>query len=229
MYTVEYTLVVPLMEGSCLIYINLPYPDFNLAVTPVTAIDGFGMTGPSRSFNYVANNNLNQIIITDACRTYFYESSLYSQTFNLYGLKNPAVAKNTAAISMQVWDNAGGQVAQLTTDNSPVFQITEGSVRNLQMTISDTLINSVVTFTTTFTFDHQAVGTLPALVEFTLNDPDVSLISSVALTSTNLTGGSVKLQSATKSKIVLIISNPKLKPSTYYSVTMYGLVLAESV
>lgn len=120
-YTVEYTLVVPLVAGSCLIYVNFPYPDFNLAVTPVTAIDGFGMTGPSRSFAYVANANLNQIIITDACRTYFYETSLYSQTFNFYGLKNPSVAKTTAAISMQVWDGAGGQVAELKTDNSPTF------------------------------------------------------------------------------------------------------------
>ena len=56
-------------QGACLIYLNLPFPDFNLANTPITAVQGYGMTGPLRSFRFTLNLNLNQLIVTDACTT----------------------------------------------------------------------------------------------------------------------------------------------------------------
>jgi len=134
-------------------------------------------------------------------------------------------------------------VAELKTDYSPTFQITEGSIGSFSFTVSDTLVNSVVTFTSSFIFDHQAIGPLPALLEFTLNDPAVSFSSSVSLVSSTLYGSEIKLHSATKNKVVIMISKPDLRGATYYSkssqgtknntkpysVTISGLVLAESV
>ena len=103
---ISFNLNVPIYPGQCPIQINLPYPDFNLALTPVTAIEGFGMFGPLRSFQFRMDLNANSVIITDACQSYVLQS--IPQTIYIYGLSNPEVAKATAPISIEIWDSAGG-------------------------------------------------------------------------------------------------------------------------
>jgi len=124
------------------------------------------------------------------------------------------VAKATAPISVQIWDGAGGQVAELTTAQSPSFEVTTGYIADVGFAATGTLINSAVNFTVTFTFQHQAVSSpgnsFPALFELTLSDQDFAVSPTATLVSTTLPGSAARLVSVSGNKLAVRVSDPKI-------------------
>lgn len=54
---------VPMYAGACTVAIYLPYPDFNMIEYPPSDVQGFGMFGALRSYQYQIHISTNSIII----------------------------------------------------------------------------------------------------------------------------------------------------------------------
>lgn len=109
-YTLTFSVTVPMEQNSCTIAIYLPYPDFNLVLTPITSVQGvglFGLYGGQRSFQFEVSTNDNSIIISDACSQGFILPTSPA-TFYLYGLNNPEVSKLLDPISIKIWNSVNG-------------------------------------------------------------------------------------------------------------------------
>jgi hypothetical protein len=138
--------------------IYLPYPDFKLTSTvgSVTDVQGIGLFGALRSYQYQVNPADNSITIKDACSLGPIIPTIPA-TIYILGLKNPDVAKFTDPIRIKIWNALNGEVAELTTSRSPTFQITVGEVTDVSVVTESAKINSELDFTVNFKFQHQAL------------------------------------------------------------------------
>jgi hypothetical protein len=119
---------VPLYQGDCPLTIYLPYPDFRLTSTSgvLTDVQGIGLFGQLRSYQYQINPSDNSILIKDACSQGYILPQIPA-TIYLMGLRNPEVAKLTEPIRIKLYTNGlQGEAAELPVDRSPQFQITTG-------------------------------------------------------------------------------------------------------
>jgi len=104
-YTLQFSISVPIAQGICAVVIYLPYPDFKLTSTigSVTDVQGIGLFGALRSYQYQVNPSDNSIIIKDACSLGPVIPTIPA-TIYILGLKNPDVAKFTDPIRIKIWN-----------------------------------------------------------------------------------------------------------------------------
>lgn len=102
-YTLQFSVGVPLYQGVCTVTLYLPYPDFKLQVGSITDVQGIGLFGPLRSFQYQINANDNSILIKDACALNYVLPNTPA-TIYILGLRNPEVGKLTEPIRIKIWN-----------------------------------------------------------------------------------------------------------------------------
>jgi hypothetical protein len=121
-------------------------------------VQGIGLFGSLRSYQYQINPSDNSILIKDACRQGYILPQIPA-TIYLMGLRNPEVAKLTEPIRIKLYNNGlQGESAELPVDRSPQFQITTGQVRNLTLTTSETKINSLTEVSLRLMFQNNAIS-----------------------------------------------------------------------
>jgi hypothetical protein len=96
-------------QGACTVNIYLPYPDFKLTSSTgsLTDVQGIGLFGALRQYQYQVNPTDNSIIIKDAC-SLGPILPIIPATIYILGLKNPDVAKFTDPIRIKIWNEQNG-------------------------------------------------------------------------------------------------------------------------
>ena len=121
-------------------------------------MQGIGLFGQFRSFQYQINPSDNSILIKDACSQGYILPQIPA-TIYLMGLRNPEVAKLTEPIRIKLYTNGlQGEAAELPVDRSPQFQITTGYVRSLTLKTSETKINSLTEVSLRLILQNQAIS-----------------------------------------------------------------------
>jgi hypothetical protein len=214
-YALTFSVTVPMYKDGCTIAIYLPSPDFKLSQTPISDVQGFGLFGNLRSYQFQVSANENSIVIRDACASNFILPTIPA-TIYIFGLRNTEVAKQLDPIRIKIWNKLNGEVAELTTANSPTLQITTGSISNFSITTPTTQINALTEFTVTFKFQHEAISDIsssegtkfPARITITISDLDFIVSPFVRILDTNVPGDRVRIEvSPLKQPNVIVVSS----------------------
>ncbi|CDW73373.1 UNKNOWN [Stylonychia lemnae] len=222
-YTIQFTVQVPMYAG-CLLVIQLPWPDYDLNVDTIDAIQGYGSFKAARYLNFNINSRLNQITITDACK--FYVLPNIPSNIIIEGIKNPYTTKTTDGFQIQMLDSVNSQIALVSQANGPKFTAWNGSLPLVTLTADTYLVNSKTTANLVFQTGHYSNALVDLLIK--LEDSRFSF-QDVQLISSNIENYQFGQLFSNGSTIVIKEFQPNFIPNTQYNIRFKNLKLADSV